>query len=155
MSGLVLVARASRDGAPRLDDDLAAALAASGLEGADRIALAVPRVASDVDRDAAFEKARDAAGANVERLEAEGFARGARVVAFVGLALYAAALGARLEAEDADEGARDRFERTFRARARFGGAVAVAIPSPSRQIPIERVVARVRDLARLCAEAAA
>ncbi|HKE02260.1 MAG TPA: hypothetical protein VKE69_14675 [Planctomycetota bacterium] len=149
MTDLVLVARGP------VGDDMAEALRMAGFAAAPRLPLALPKVATtEVDRDAAVERAREEAARAVEALEREIASIGAKVVAFLGMSLYAAAVGARVAFEDDVDEALDRFQRTFRARVRFGGAVAVAIPSPSRAIPVERVVARLRELSLLRAELA-
>jgi hypothetical protein len=120
----------------------------------------------EIDREAAVERAREKLANDVEELERRIAARAPRLIAFLGTSLYAAALGPRampLEGEvddvataDDDDAAAaaprsrpDPSERSFASRARFGGAVAVAIPHISRQVPPALFLERMRALAEL------
>ncbi|MBL8692852.1 MAG: hypothetical protein JNJ88_02025 [Planctomycetes bacterium] len=127
---------------------------------ADGIALAtleIPRMPrGELDVDAALERSRETLATRVSELERAIARQQPRIVAFLGMSLYAAAVGGRVDPTDLEdqesEGATDRSAQTFRARARFAEAIAVALPVPSRFTPESLVLSRYRDLAALRVE---
>jgi hypothetical protein len=146
---------------PRAKDPFWSALEASGLSagaaGPDRLEaleragivvweLPVERVArGELDRDSAELRAADALAENVAALEARVAAQRIAIVAFVGNALFFAALGSRIDWTDEESG----------APVAFGGARAVALPGMQRNISAAGYLARFRGLAALRAEARA
>lgn len=170
MPDLVLIARSTRASGgpalPRAGDPFWAALRACGLivrdappptgdelrrAGIEVLAVETPKVdPSEIDRDAAVERARETFAASAERLERRVAALRPRVVGILGAALHDALLGER--ARDAfgdDDAAYGGAARARRRRpADYGGARAFAIPGASPRIAPTVVLESVRELAR-------
>lgn len=116
--------------------------------------------ANEMDRDVARAGAAKRQAEAVETLERELSALHPKIVAFVGLSLYAAALGARaeealaaVELDTTDEGRpSDRSSLTFKLRVPFAGAVAVALPAASRTVRPDVLLHCYKSLARLRGE---
>ncbi len=165
---LVFVARSARR-SPFVEEPFWWALAAAGLAPPSTVPLAAKALAAhgialreidspkpardEADREAAAARAADRLEADVAELERELHALGSPVVAFVGAALFAAALGSRAaDAAEATERLPDHSddpesaetrprvsvaERTLDAPVPFGGGVAVAVPALSPRVPPE------------------